>query len=104
MSEPEVITEQFNRRLPAIFAGGSIVILVFYHWYAMSAGRVYFFISFGIPMVTGLALGGLIYPPIFFGLGPRGAHLPKRIKALSVLFALSGLAFALCVARFVYHM
>jgi hypothetical protein len=55
-------------------------------------------------MLSGLAIGGLIYPPILFALGPRGRDLPKTTKALGVLSALGGLCFGLYLAKFVYQM
>ena len=103
MHEEPGTTDQFNRTLPAIIAAGTIAALLLYHWYAMTAGRIYFFILFGFPTVTGLAIGGLIHPPILYGLGRRGRHLPASIKALSVLFVLGGLAFSFYLALVVYR-
>ncbi len=96
--------EQFDRKLPAIFAIGTTALLVLHHWYAGTEGRVFFFVLFLVPMVGGLAIGGLIYPPILFALGPRGRDLPRSTKALSALFSLGGLCFGLYLARFVYKM
>jgi hypothetical protein len=98
------MAERFDRTLPAIFAIGTIALLLLHHWYAVSERRVFFFVVFLVPMVTGLAIGGLIYPPILFALGPRGRKLPRSTKAVAVLFALGGLCFGFYLAKFVYQM
>jgi hypothetical protein len=98
------MADQFGRRLPAIFAFGTIALLLLHHWYAVTEGRVFLFVLLLVPMLGGLAIGGLIYPPILFALGPRGRDLPKTTKALGILFALGGLGFGLYLAKFVYQM
>ena len=98
------MAEQFDRKLPAIFTIGTIALLLLHHWYAVTEQSVFAFVLFLVPMVTGLAIGGLIYPPILFALGPRGRHLPASTKVVAVLCALAGLCFGLYLAKFVYQM
>jgi hypothetical protein len=98
------MAKQFGRTLPAIFTIGTTALLLLHHWYAVTEHRVFLFVLILVPMLSGLAIGGLIYPPILFALGPRGRDLPKTTKALGVLFALGGLCFGLYLAKFVYQM
>jgi hypothetical protein len=98
------MAQQFDRRLPAIFAIGTTALLLLHHWYAVTEQRVFFFVLILVPMLSGLAIGGLIYPPILFALGPRGRDLPKTTKRSEFSFALGGLCFGLYLAKFVYQM
>jgi archaellum biogenesis protein FlaJ (TadC family) len=94
--------EPFDRKLPAIFAAGTIALLLLHHWYVVTEGSAFIYVLLVVPMVTGLAIGGLIYPPIFWSIGPRGKNLPASIKALGALSAVAGLGFGLYLAKFVY--
>ena len=96
--------QQFDRKLPAIFAIGTIALLLLHHWYAVTERNVFGFVLFLVPMLTGLAIGGLIYPPILFALGPRGRNLPASTEALALLCAFIGLCFGFYLTKFVYQM
>jgi hypothetical protein len=96
--------EEFDRKVPALVACGMILLLVLHHFYAMSEHEIYLFALVFLPMILALAVGGLVYPPLMFAIGPRGRDLPLSVKATGALLALFGVACGLFAAIFVYHM
>ena len=92
----------FSRTLPAIALAFLTALLAFHHWYAMSEHSVYFFVVFVVPMFWALALGGIVYPPLFWSIGPKGRDLPVATKAAGVLLALAGLGAGFWLAKSVY--
>jgi hypothetical protein len=53
---------------------------------------------------AGLGLGGLIYPPILYAVGPKGRDFPWWLKGLGLFFALLGIGASFVLAKFVYRM
>jgi hypothetical protein len=91
-AEHEVETLDFNRTLPAIFLGATVAIVALHHWYAVTGGHPF---VVAICLLTGfgaLALGGVIYPPVFWSIGVYGKHLPVPVKIAGALLAIAGVA------------
>ena len=93
---------QFDRKTPAVSLAIVVSLLALHHWYAVTEGRVFLFAVYFVPMLGGLALGGILYPPLFWAIGPKGRALPGRTKALGFLCAVAGLGVGYYLARFVY--
>ena len=45
---------------------------------------------------------GILYPPLFWSIGPKGRDLPGAVKVMGLLLALAGLAAGFWLARAVY--
>jgi hypothetical protein len=93
---------EFNRTLPAVSLVFLTALLAFHHWYAVTEHHAYVFVVFVVPMFWALALGGLVYPPIFWSIGPRGKDLPTGIKAIGAVLALGGLGIGFLLAKSLY--
>jgi hypothetical protein len=91
--EPIVVDPLVHSRvIPAIVLVVVTAIVALHHWYASSGGKP--FIS-GLSFLTAigaLALGGVVYPPLFWSFGKHGMRLPKTTKIVSGLLAAAGLA------------
>jgi hypothetical protein len=81
----------FSRAIPAGTLGVSLVLLALHHWNAVANGSVYASGVLLLTMLGGLALGGTIYPPLFFSVGKFGLHLPSYLKWLAGACAAAGL-------------
>lgn len=93
---------EFNRTVPAIGLLFLTALFLFHHWYAVTEHHAYVFVVFIVPMFWALALGGLVYPPILWSIGPKGKDLPAGIKAIGGVLALGGLGVGFVLARSVY--
>ncbi len=98
----EPAQEEFSRsRL--IPLGSLVLILVLlglHHWHVMAEQSGYLIAMFLLPPLGMLALGGLLYPPIFYSIGQHGSELPMWTRATGVLLVLSGLGIGFCLYRF----
>jgi hypothetical protein len=89
-SGPDVLV--YSRIIPAIMLLASIVVVALHHWYAVNGGHPF---VVGICLITAagaLALGGVVYPPVFWSIGVYGKHLPLPTKIAGALLAIAGLA------------
>ncbi len=92
----------FSRTIPF----GTLVVVTallgLHHLYVRSQGEYIVFAMFGLPMVWMLALGGTIYPPVFYSLGRYGQELPKSLKAVAAVLGLAGFGIAFYLAILLY--
>jgi hypothetical protein len=98
MDQPQT----FSRTIP----GGTLVVVTIllglHHLYVKTQGEYIVFAMFGLPMLWMLALGGTVYPPVFFSLGKYGRHLPVWLKVVAAVLGLAGFGVAFYLATVLY--
>ena len=97
--EPE---QHFGRALPFGTLVTVSVLLFLHHLYVRSQGEYFPVAMFGLPMLWMLALGGTVYPPVFYALGKYGKRMPVSLKVFAAALGLAGFAVAFAVAMILY--
>jgi hypothetical protein len=92
----------FSRTLPAATLAFCVVLLAAHHWYAVSQHEVYSVILLMLATLGGLALGGTLYPPVFYAAGKYGKHLSVGLKVAAGLSAAIGFALGMGALFTVY--
>lgn len=82
----------FNRVIPAIVLVVVVIAVALHHWYAVNGGHPFVVPLCLLTAAGGLALGGLVYPPVFWSISAHGKRLPMPIKIVGAVFAIAGLA------------
>jgi len=85
-------SSNFSRRTPAISLVATMLLIALHHWWAVTQREMYPKLLLGMFLFGGLAIGGTIYPPLFYSWGKYGTHLPKSLKVLAAVCAAGGFA------------
>jgi hypothetical protein len=94
--------QHFGRALPFGTLVTVSVLLFLHHLYVRSQGEYLPVVMFGLPMVWMLALGGTVYPPVFYALGKYGRRMPIGLKVVAAVLGLAGFGVAFGVALILY--
>lgn len=81
----------YDRRIPAMVLLASLATVGLHHWYAVNGGRPFMLPVCLLTAAGALALGGLVYPPVFWSIGAHGRHLPLPSKIAGATLATAGL-------------
>ncbi|HEX9365419.1 MAG TPA: hypothetical protein VF921_02265 [Vicinamibacterales bacterium] len=81
-----------NRRIPAVALVVSATAVALQHWYAVNGGHVFLFALCLLTAVGFLAIGGIVYPPVFWSISAHGKRLPLPLKVVGALLGIAGLA------------
>ena len=84
--------QPFGRLIPAVTLAVILAMLALHHWNVVVNRSVYASVVLLLTPIGGLALGGTIYPPLFYSIGRYGRELPTYLKVLGGLCAVGGLA------------
>ena len=98
MEQPQT----FSRTIPGGTLVAVTILLALHHLYVKTQGEYIAFAMFGLPMLWMLALGGTVYPPVFFSLGKYGQHLPVGLKVVAAVLGLAGFGLAFYLATVLY--
>jgi hypothetical protein len=81
----------YNRTIPAIALVVSAVTVGLHHWYAVNGGHVFLVGLCLLTAVGCLAIGGILYPPVFWSISAHGKRLSLPLKVVGAVLALVGL-------------
>jgi len=84
--------QTFSRLIPAVTLAVILAMLALHHWNVVANKSVYASAVLVLTPIGGLALGGTVYPPLFYSVGRYGRELPTYLKVLGGLCAAAGLA------------
>lgn len=94
--------QPFGRLVPAVTLAVMLALLALHHWNVVANRSVYASAVLLLTTIGGLALGGTVYPPLFYSIGRYGRELPSYMKVLGGLCAVGGLAAGLYLLFVVY--
>lgn len=80
-----------TRLAPAVVLAVAAGILVLHHWYARGGHASFVAVVMFVSGAGALALGGVVYPPVFWSLSDYGRHLPRPTKVIGATLALAGI-------------
>lgn len=95
-------SQKFSRLIPAVTLAVVLALLALHHLNVVANKSIYASAVLLLTPVGGLALGGAIYPPLFYSVGRYGRELPSYLKVLGGLCAVAGLAGGLYLLFGVY--
>jgi CDP-diglyceride synthetase len=94
--------QTFGRLIPAVTLAVILAMLALHHWNVVANKSAYASAVLLLTPIGGLALGGTIYPPLFYSVGRYGRGLPSYLRVFGGLCAAAGLAAGFYLLFIVY--
>jgi hypothetical protein len=82
----------YSRIIPAGSLAVALILIGLHQRYLDARDVEYFVPVVLLSTLGGLAVGGIVYPPIFYAVGVHGRHLPFYMKATAAFLAIAGFA------------